>query len=192
MTHRMFPNRVARVWLGMGVALIAFAAGCEDRTVAPPSPSTPQAQAAAAETLPAGFVLAEAPAGAKEVVAVKKEAKVGDEVIVRGRVGGSVSPFVEGRASLQLIDTSLKACGEGNPADTCKTPWDFCCEEPKEIAAHSASIQVVGADGKPLRAGLRGVDGLKPLSEVIVKGTVAKGSDSANLIVNATGIHVKG
>src|SRR5687768_3985668 len=108
MTHWMFPNRAAGACLGLAVALVALITGCEDRTAAPPSPSTPQAQTAAAGTLPAGFVLAEAPAGARDVVALKKEAKVGDEVVVRGRVGGSASPFVEGRASLQLIDASLK------------------------------------------------------------------------------------
>lgn len=62
--------------------------------------------------------------------------------------------------------------------DECKTPWDYCCSEPKEIAAHSATVQVVRPDGKPLRAALTGVAGLKPLSEVTVKGTVARAADS--------------
>ena len=184
--------RTAGIYLALGVALIASVAGCEDRATETRSTNVPPAQAASAEAVPAAIVLAEAPAGAKDVAALKKEAKPGDEVVLRGRVGGSPSPFVEGRASFQLIDTSLKACGEGNPSDKCETPWDFCCEEAKEIAAHSASIQVVGADGKPLRAGMKGVGGLKPLSEVTVKGKVANGSDAGVLIVNATGIHVKG
>ena len=192
MTRHTFPKRAAGVCFGLGISLVALVTGCDDRDAGTKAPGQAPAQASSADALPAGLVVSEAPAGAKDVVALKKEAKVGDEVVVRGRVGGSVSPFVEGRASFQLIDTSLKACGESNPADTCRTPWDFCCEEPKEVAAHSASVQVVGADGKPLRSALQGAGGLKPLSEVTVRGTVAKGSDTGTLIVNATAIHVKG
>jgi len=189
-----FPSRLPGVYAGLVAAavLVASATGCEDRG-AVQSGSNPSAQSASApEALPAGFVLSEAPTGAKDVVALKKDAKPGDEVVLRGRVGGSPSPFVDGRASMQVIDKALKACGEGTAMDECKTPWDYCCDDPKEVAAHSASVQVVGADGKPLRAGLKGVGGLKPLSEVTVRGTVAKGADSGVLVVNATGIHVKG
>ena len=169
--------------------VLAAAGGCDNdatsTSVAPP------AAAASADALPAGLLLAEAPAGAKDVVAARKDAKAGDTVVVRGRVGGSASPLVEGRASFQLVDASLKACGEGNVDDKCTTPWDFCCEDPKEIVAHSASVQVVGADGKPLRTPLAGLGGLKPLSEVTVTGTVARAGDSGALVVNAKGIHVK-
>ena len=173
--------------------------GCDDRGGAgasggasPAHPSSTAPSPASAEALPAGPVLAEAPPGAKDVVAVRKDAKQGDEVVLRGRVGGSKTPFVGGRASFQLVDASLKACGECTALDECKTPGDYCCSDPKEIAAHSASVQVVGADGRPLRAGLAGAGGLKPLSEVVVKGTVAKAAESGVLVVNATGIYVKG
>jgi hypothetical protein len=173
-------------------AIAALLAGCDDRGKTGSSAPTAAAQAAAADALPVGLVLAEAPPEAKDVVALKKEAKPGDEVVVRGRVGGSEAPFVDGRASFQLVDASLKACGEGTNMDECKTPWDYCCSDPKEIAAHSASVQVVGADGKPLRAGLEGVGGLKALGTVTVKGTVAKAGEGGPLLINARGIYVKG
>ena len=53
-------------------------------------------------------------------------------------------------------------------------------------------MQVVGADGKPLRAGLSGFAGLKPLSVVTVKGKVSKAGESGLLVIDATGLHVKG
>ena len=180
------------------LSALALAAGCDDRGSGTQNQGTGEAVsssqvAAGGDTLPPGLVLAEAPAGARDVVTVKKEAREGDAVVLRGRVGGSMSPFVPGRASFQLVDTSLKACGEGTVMDECKTPWDYCCDEPKEVAAHSANVQVVGADGKALKATLQGVAGLKPLSTVTVKGTVAKAAgESGTLVVNATGIHVKG
>ena len=175
-----------------GLASMAVAvavAGCDRKS----QTATEQPAAAAnAEALPPSLALAEAPAGANDVLAVRSGAKEGDAVVVRGRVGGSRSPFVDGRASMQIVDASMKACGEGTPMDECKTPWDYCCSEPKDIAAHSASVQVVGADGKPLRASLSGFAGLKPLSKVTVKGTVAKSADSGALVINATGVHVDG
>jgi hypothetical protein len=176
-----------------GVVFLALAGvvvvGCDER---PRSNGGQSAAPANAEALPASLALAEAPAGAQDVLAVRKEAKEGDAVVVRGRVGGSRSPFVEGHASMQIVDPSLKACGEGTPMDECKTPWDFCCSDSNEIAGHSASVQVIGADGKPLRASLQGFAGLKPLSKVTVKGVVAKSADSGALVINATGVHVDG
>ena len=164
--------------------------GCDDRGSSVKPSGTSPIQVAAADALPLGLILAERPAGAKDVVAVKSQARPGDPVVVRGRVGGSKSPFVDGRASFQLVDASLKACGEGTPMDNCQTPWDYCCDDPKEIAAHSASVQVVGADGRPLRTGLSGIGGIKPLSVVTITGTVAAAGDAGTLVINATGIHV--
>jgi hypothetical protein len=172
------------------VAVLAavIVAGCDNRpgetAQQQPTPAT-----AAVDALPSALALPDAPPGAKDVLAVKKDAKEGDAVVIRGRVGGSKSPFVDGRASFQLVDRSLKACGEGTAMDECKTPWDYCCSEAKEVAAHSATVQVVGADGRPLHAGLSGFAGLKPLSDVTVTGTVAKAGQTGTLVVNATGIH---
>jgi hypothetical protein len=195
-SNSRFPSRnvfVAVCVVSGALGGVALIAGCDERAESPAtrSQSASPSQTAAVDTLPPGLVLAEAPAGAKDVAAVRKEVKAGDEVVLRGKVGGSLSPIVEGRASFQIVDASLTSCDQ-MPGDTCKTPWDYCCDDPKEVAAHSASVQVVGADGKPLRAPLAGVGGLKPLSEVTVKGTVAKAGDSGTLVVNATGIYVKG
>ena len=112
-----FVRRVVTTCAAFAVA--AGVVGCDDRGNATHNQTSTPSQAAAADTLPAGLVLAQAPAGAKDVAAVKKGAKPGDEVVLRGRVGGSVSPFVDGRASFQVVDASLKACGEGTVMDEC-------------------------------------------------------------------------
>ena len=77
------------------------------------------------------------------------------------------------------------------PDDNCPTPWDMCCEDKKTIAANSVTVQVVGADGRPLKAELKGVSGLKPLSEVTVKGKVQKSPDGKAVTVDATEMYVK-
>lgn len=45
------------------------------------------------------YVLSAEPANAKGVTDVRKASKDGDEVVVVGRIGGEVKPWVEGRAS---------------------------------------------------------------------------------------------
>src|SRR5690348_16160813 len=90
---------------------------------------------ARAEDLPAGLILKEAPAGAKDVSVLKKDAKEGDEVVIRGQVGGDEKPFVNKRAIMRIVDMKLPACN-AKPGDSCKTPWDFCCETPEAIKAN--------------------------------------------------------
>lgn len=138
--------------------------------------------------LPPNFFLEKEPESAKSVEDVKASAKAGEKVTVRGRIGGSVSPFVEGRAVFTLMGSGLKACSD-NPEDMCKVPWDYCCETPEAIARHSATVQVVDAAGNPLRTGLKGAHGLKELSEVIVQGTVKEAKDKV-LIINAKGLYI--
>lgn len=139
-------------------------------------------------TLPEGFFLEKEPEGAKTVEESKAVAKAGDKVVIRGRIGGSKSPFVEKRAVFTLMGAGLKACSDMKD-DKCKTPWDYCCDTAEDIAKHSAMIQVVDGEGSPLRLGLKGTNGLKELSEVVVVGTVKEAKDKV-LIVDITGLHV--
>lgn len=170
------------------VAVGVVVAGCKDDSPTTVQAPVQQQAAAPAEALPATLILNEAPQAATDVLALK-QAKAGDEVVLRGKVGGRVEPFVNGRAVFQVVDTSIRSCKD-LPGDTCETPWDYCCEP--DVNKKAATVQVVGADGKPLRANLKGVGGLKELSEVTIKGKVAQAGDSGPVIVNATGIHVKG
>ena len=155
-----------------------------------PSGSKKDAPAAKAPApaLPADLFLVKQPEGVKAVEEIKSSVKAGDKVLVRGRIGGSTAPFVEGRAVFTLMGAGLKACSD-NPEDKCKTPWDYCCETPEVIVKHLVTIQVVDAAGAPLRAGLKGANGLKELSEVIVQGTVKEARDKI-MIINATGLFI--
>jgi len=138
--------------------------------------------------LPADLFLKDGPKDAKMVEDVKKTAKKGDTVAIRGRIGGSEDPFVAGRAVFTLVGPGIHACSDIE-GDHCRTPWDYCCESKEDIAAHSAVIQVLDAAGAPLRANVKGNAGIKELSEVIVVGKVSQ-ADGKSFIVNATGIHI--
>jgi hypothetical protein len=163
------------------LAILAISLTACERQAAAPEPATAQ--------IPAGLLLADAPAGAKDVAVIVSEARHGDEVVIRGRVGGHAEPFAADRAVLQLIDPGIKACSE-LPGDGCTTPWDVCCEPRDNLLAGSVSIQVVDADGRPLRGGLRGVGGLQPLSTVIVTGRAVRPEGARTITINATGLHI--
>ncbi|MGP1308660.1 MAG: hypothetical protein ACTS27_00490 [Phycisphaerales bacterium] len=164
---------------------VGAATGCERSGSGADAPTQ-----ASASVLPAGLF---APLPADEAVSVldaKSAAKEGDSVLVRGRIGGSGSPFVDGRAMFTIVDASMLACSD-TPGDSCKTPWDYCCEPAADIAAHAATVRVTDDDGATLRASLKGQGGLAELSTVLVRGTVAQ-ADGIVLVIDATEIATVG
>jgi len=161
---------------------LALCFGCDSKT------SPPAGGVTTTVALPAGLILAAAPEGSQSVEAAKESAAAGKTITMRGRIGGSLAPFVPGRAVFTLMGDGLESCSD-NPDDKCATPWDYCCEQPKDIALHAATVQVLDATGAPLKADLKGRNGIKELSEVVVVGTVAV-ADGGTLVVNATGIFV--
>jgi hypothetical protein len=136
-------------------------------------------------TVPEGFYLAVAPTGAHGVLETRAVARPGDSVVVAGRV----MDFVEGRAALRMVDASLPACNEAGPMDDCPTPWDFCCDDPAELAQALAVVELRDAGGL-VKSGLRGFHGLDHLKPLVVQGTLEQDADG-NLTVAATGIHVQ-
>lgn len=136
---------------------------------------------AGAAALPEGLFVDKAPAEAMDVCDARKQAKQGKPITIRGRIGGIAQPIADGYAMFLVIDQDFKLCKDGC-ADLCHISRD-------KVTAGMATIQVADASGKPLKASLRGVNGLKPLSKVIVAGEVATVTDNV-LIVNAKKIFV--
>jgi len=140
--------------------------------------------------LPESFFASAGIENAKDVSDARKAGgmKVGDDVVLRGRIGGSKSPFAAGRAVFTLIGRGLKACSE-NPGDACKQPWDYCCETREDILANSITVQVTDEEARVLRTDMKGRRGLKELSEVVIVGKVAV-ANTKSLVVNATRMYV--
>lgn len=120
--------------------IVALCIGCNSAD-SPQAASQPSAETAQ-------YFLAEEPAEPKSVAEVKESAEDGDEVTLIGRIGGSTSPFVSGRASFTVVDTSLVPCSE-KEGDSCPTPWDYCCDTDR-LPANTAVVKVVDEDGKTL------------------------------------------
>ncbi len=168
------------------LAISLTALGCEQK---PAQSAAASAPAGSPSVFPASLFLATAPADAKPVKDAKAAAKTGEKITLTGRIGGSEDPFIEGRALFTIVDLRVPHCGEMGSKDHCKTPWDYCCEPADELAHNTATIQVTTPDGRPIKSGLSGVHGLKPLAIVTVTGTIADTAEG-NLVIRAEGIHV--
>jgi hypothetical protein len=130
-----------------------------------------------AETEPEGAV----PVGQARTTAVDQ-----DPVVVEGRIGGSVKPFIDGLAAFTIVDPQVPSCaGE----EGCPTPWDYCCQQ-DAVRENSAMVKLVDAEGGVLGQDARELLGVKELNLVVVKG-IAKRDAEGNLSVAASEVYIK-
>jgi hypothetical protein len=130
-------------------------------------------------------ILTAKPAGALGVIQARKEAKDKQDVIVVGRIGGDMKPFIDGIAAFSIVDTELKPCPD---EEGCPTPWDYCCDTDK-LPERKALVKVVDGSGKPVASDARQLLGVKELSTVTVRGKASR-DEAGNLTILATGIFV--
>lgn len=163
------------------VMVLSVSAGCGTSSTAPPSSSAPSAEGAA-------YRLSSEPADARGVKAAKQATKDEEEVIIVGRIGGDVNPWIEGQAAFLVVDSGLKPCNEIE-GDSCPTPWDYCCDV-ADLPANKAMVKVVDGSGKTVATDARKLLGLKELQTVVVRGR-AKRDEAGNLTVLADGVFVR-
>lgn len=132
------------------------------------------------------YKLAEEPKDAADVKAVRHDAKDQDEVTVVGRIGGRVNPWIKGAAAFSIVDRSLKPCNEIE-GDTCKTPWDYCCES--DLAKATVLVMFVDADGKIVKQDARELLGVKELDTLFIQGK-AKRDKQGNVTIMASKVFV--
>jgi hypothetical protein len=127
----------------------------------------------------AALTLTKRPDGVLAVVAAKQKSP-NDALAVTGRVAS----VVPGRAAFMLMDLALPYCGETNKGDTCKTPWDYCCESKETRTANSLLVEARGADGNPLTT--PGLGDVRLLDQVTVTGKLVR-DEHGNTVLVATG-----
>lgn len=94
--------------------------GCSAESSTAPSTSNPSSAVDGSK-----YLLGSEPDGAVGVIKAREETKDQDDVVIVGRIGGSESPWVDGRAAFSIVDVSLKSCAEVG-SDDCPKPWDYC------------------------------------------------------------------
>lgn len=137
------------------LALLPLACGSEE-PAAPAAPPAPEIDLAMASDPGGGLSVKEA-----------KEKGPGEEVLVVGRVSNVVGGF----AALNLVDDELEYCGRTDPADKCKTPWDYCCIANDERAEATLTVEHRGPDGRALPGR---IPSIRLLDLLVVKGRVEK------------------
>ena len=177
------------------LAILAFSAivtGCNQSPAPAPGTPTTSAPAQSTPSTPSvdgtKYLLAKAPEASKDVIAAREAAKDGDEIIIEGRIGGDVNPWVDGRAAFTIVDRTLIPCNE-RPGDNCTSPWDYCCDTDR-LPKSKAVVKFVDEQGKTLPTDARQLLGLKELQTVVIQGK-AKRDDAGNLTVLASGLYVK-
>lgn len=132
------------------------------------------------------WILTSAPDGAVSISEVKANAKEGDQIVIKGRIGGRKSPISADSPVFTIVDLQLPYCGQHDD-DACGSPWDYCCETPSTIASNSVTVQIMSDNQiDPIAAGL------KPLDEVVLIGTVGARPNEQVLTIQATGVYPTG
>ena len=143
----------------------------------------------APETTPVAvdWLHAEERPDARPVGDVKADAAEGDTVVVLGRIGGRLDPITAESSTFTIVDLNVPHCGQKDH-DTCPTPWDYCCEPRDALIAHSATVQLVDAEGVPIDTDPIAA-GLKALDAVVIVGTVGPRPAPEVLTIRATAVH---
>src|SRR5688500_13591492 len=108
-------NRRTITWraIAISTALVSALLTCAVRSIA----AEPDSDSDKA------FLIKEETKEPKAVVKVRKEAKNGEEIVVVGRIGGRVNPWVKGAAAFSIVDEAVRSCDQIE-GDNCPTPWD--------------------------------------------------------------------
>jgi len=149
-------------------------------------------QSARTAQVPDGVLVSTPPPGAARIPAVKAAAKVGDEVVIRGRAGGQRDGvFNDAYATAMLVDIMTPITCSLDSACGCKTPWDYCCGDKKVKRSNTALVRLTDAKGKTLPGTLKGVGGLDYFSLVTVRGKISRISEGGDLVIDATELCVE-
>ena len=129
------------------------------------------------------YVLAAEPQGAVGVVTAREEAQDDKTLVVVGRVGGGIKPWVEGRAAFIMVDAAAAVTCD----DSCP---DGCSCHAKELADATTLVKFVDQDGRTLEVDSRELLGIKEAEMVVVRGK-AKRDQDGNLTLLADGLFIR-
>ena len=90
----------------------------------------------ASASLPESYFSATVHADPLDVVDLREASSVGSEVTVQGKVRDLFES-----AAFTLADHSLVSCADMGDDDHCKTPWDYCCEDPDALVAGTVVVE---------------------------------------------------
>lgn len=129
------------------------------------------------------YLLSIEPEGAIGVIRAREKASDNEELVVVGRIGGGVAPWIEGRAAFLLVDPSCGITADEACDEECNCHAD-------ELADATILVKVSDAQGRVLPVDARKLLSIKELEMVVVEGR-AQRDQSGNLSILASGVYVR-
>jgi hypothetical protein len=161
----------------------ALLSGCG---AAPDAQSRPAAEATAIDG--ARYTLAEEPDDAIGVIEARESASDGAALTVVGRIGGTTSPWVNGRAAFTLLDASLVLVAEGADSGEGEICTGDCCAA--ERAHATMLVKFLDDNGRVLEVDSRQLLGIAENDMVVVRGK-AKKDKNGNVSLVADTVFVR-
>ena len=176
-------NTTASIALALIAGCALALAGCNEN-----SSTTSTGGSSGAAPTSSAWRLASMPEGTVNVRQAKDTASEGDTVAIRGIIGGRKDALATDTATFVMIDEAVHNPCVADEDDHCPTPWDYCCTPVEDRQANMATVQLVDENGAPMEFDLS-AQGISPLDEVVVVGTVAARPSPQILTIRATGLH---
>lgn len=173
-----------------GTVMVAIlATGCGQQTA--DNNSTPELNPVSnSSTLDTSrYILTEEPDGATGVIAARKDAQDGDEIVLLGRIGGSKKPWIDGRSAFMLIDASRMVVGDGEESAEGELCLDDCCASLR--AECTTLVKIVDEKGSVLSIDARDLLQAQVNDLVVVRGHVERDEEQGSFVVIADGVHVR-
>jgi hypothetical protein len=136
----------------------------------------------------ARYRLAEEPEDAIGVIDARESARDGAPLTVVGRIGGTVSPWVNGRAAFTLLDASLVLVAEGADTGDGEICTGDCCAA--ERAHATMLVKFLDDNSRVLEVDSRQLLGIAENDMVVVCGK-AKKDRNGNLALVADAVFVR-
>jgi len=129
------------------------------------------------------YILSSEPDGAVGVVAAREKAEDKKPLVVVGRVGGGIKPWIEGRAAFVMVDAAAAFEADDQCPDGCNCHAD-------ELADATTLVKFLDEQGRTLEIDARELLGIKESQMVVVRGK-AKRDQDGNLTVMADGLYIR-
>jgi hypothetical protein len=134
------------------------------------------------------YMLAEEPEDAIGVIDARQSASDGAPLTVVGRIGGTTSPWVNGRAAFMLLDASLMMVAEGADTGDGQICTGDCCAA--ERAHATMLVKILDGKGRVLEVDSRHLLGLAESDMVVVFGKATK-DKSGNVALIADAVFIR-
>ena len=136
----------------------------------------------------ARYTLAEEPDDAIGVIDARESADDGAPLTVVGRIGGTTTPWVNGRAAFTLLDASLVLVAEGADSGLGEICTGDCCAT--ERAHATMLVKILDESGRVLEVDSRQLLGIAENDMVVVCGK-AKKDKNGNVALVANAVFVR-